>query len=116
MKEEVCHQMVAVEEPPAEHIRSRGNNYKSGAAYNKENSEKDALLSTCFAETHLIFTGSYSPERMLHACDYTLDKAFIYAVIAASKWMGETYFKQGLYYDWPPPAPAEFMKPSYKHP
>ena len=49
-KEDMGHQLVAVEETPADHIRSRGKDYQSGAAYNKEKSSKDALLCTCFAE------------------------------------------------------------------
>ena len=30
-----CHQLVAVEDTPPEHFRSRGQDYQSGAAYNK---------------------------------------------------------------------------------
>ena len=43
-KEEFEHQLVVVEEPPADVIRSRGDQYQSGAAYNKEECAKDELL------------------------------------------------------------------------
>ena len=43
-KEEFEHQLVAVEEPPTDEIRSRGDQYQSGAAYNKEECAKDELL------------------------------------------------------------------------
>ena len=49
-KEDMGHQLVAVEETPADHIRSSGSDYQSGAAYNKEKSSNDELLCTCFAE------------------------------------------------------------------
>ena len=41
---------VAVEEPPAEEVRSRGDKYVSGSAYNITASKKDPLLATCFQE------------------------------------------------------------------
>ena len=48
VKEEVNHAVIAVEETPAEHIRSRGAGYVSGLTYNREACSKDDLLSTCF--------------------------------------------------------------------
>ena len=47
-KEEACHQLLAVEEPPADDIRSRGEGYESGSAYSKAASEKDGYRCTCF--------------------------------------------------------------------
>ena len=49
-KEDMGHQLVAVEETPADHIRSSGSGYQSGAGYNKEKSSNDEPLCTCFAE------------------------------------------------------------------
>jgi hypothetical protein len=48
VKEEVLHGLVVVEEPPAEIIRSRGEEYVSGAAYNVAACSKDEHLITCF--------------------------------------------------------------------
>ena len=45
MKEEVHHQMVAVEETPAQHIRSRGETYACGLIYNIAASSTDKCLS-----------------------------------------------------------------------
>jgi hypothetical protein len=50
IKEEVNHAVVAVEETPAAHIRSRGEEYVSGSTYNVEKCMKDELLNTCFNE------------------------------------------------------------------
>ena len=51
-KEDVNHQLVAVEETPAEHIRSRGTDYQSGASYNKDRSSKDELLCSCYDDPY----------------------------------------------------------------
>jgi hypothetical protein len=49
IKEEVNHAVVAVEETPAAHIRSRGEKYVSGSTYNVEKCRKDELLNSCFS-------------------------------------------------------------------
>ena len=51
-KEELCHQLVVVEETPIEEIRSRGNEYIRGSAYNREQSLKDELLCKCFEDPY----------------------------------------------------------------
>ena len=53
-KAEVSHQMVAVEEMPAvaDLVRSRGDDYITGAAYNRRCSLKDELLASCFDEPY----------------------------------------------------------------
>ncbi len=48
VKEEMNHAFVAVEETPPEHVRSRGPDYVSGAAYNRGRCANDELLVTCF--------------------------------------------------------------------
>ena len=48
-KEDFAHLLVAVEEVPAWQLCPPPQNYQSGAAYNKEESEKDEYLCTCFA-------------------------------------------------------------------
>ena len=47
-KEDVNHACVAVEEVPIADIRSRGENYESGLAFNTRKVAADELLSTCF--------------------------------------------------------------------
>ena len=76
----------------------------------------DALLRKCFLqESHLIFNGSWNAESLLAYCDYNLDKAFVRAVIAASKWLGKDQFPNGLFGDWPPTPPTEWMAvPSFQ--
>ena len=48
-----------------------------------------------------VFKDEYGPLRLLQVNDYVLDKAFVFGVIALSKWLGETRFPQGIY-KWPP--------------
>ena len=50
-KEELQHQMVVVEDTPFTHIRSRGDDYISGSAYNIAASSKDELLFFAFRGT-----------------------------------------------------------------
>ena len=49
VKEEVQHSVVTVAETPAEHVRSRGEDYVSASTFNAEACSKDELLSTCFS-------------------------------------------------------------------
>ena len=67
----------------------------------------NALLRSCFENCHLIFNGPWSPYWLLHHSNFILDKAFVRAVIAVSRWLGEKRFPDGLYGPWPPPAPAD---------
>ena len=48
-----------------------------------------------------VFKDEYGPLRLLQANDYVIDKAFVFGVIALSKWLGEEKFPQGIY-EWPP--------------
>ena len=50
-----------------------------------------------------VLTGNYSPLRLLHINDYVLEKAFVYGIIALSKWLGEDLFAKGVFGQWPPP-------------
>jgi len=75
----------------------------------------DALIRACFQESHLMCTGLWHPESLLAYCDYNLDKAFVRAVIAVSKWLGEASFPNGLFGTWPPNPPTEWMAvPSFQ--
>jgi len=65
----------------------------------------DLLRSTVPSATD-IFVKSMTPQHILHKCGYVLDKAYIYAVIALSKWLGPDRFPQGLFETWPPPWPG----------
>ena len=56
-----------------------------------------------------VFKGAYAPLHLLHMNDYVMEKAFVFGVIALSKWLGPERFPQGIYGDWPPcppPPPA----------
>ena len=64
------------------------------------------LFSACVPSARRVFTGSYSPLRLLHVNDYVLEKAFVYGIIALSKWLSEERFPQGVFGQWPPKAPA----------
>ena len=48
---------------------------------------------------------------MLHLNDYVLEKAFVYGILALSKWLGEKRFVYGVYGNWPPTFP-EGLVPS----
>jgi len=48
-----------------------------------------------------VFGGEYGPLRLLQANDYVIDKAFVFGVIALSKWLDDKRFPQGIY-EWPP--------------
>ena len=65
------------------------------------------LLSKCVPHARDIFSGNFAPIRLLHMNDYVLEKTFVYAMIALSKWMGEERFPQGLYGNWPPEPPDD---------
>ena len=53
-----------------------------------------------------VFKNSYHPLNLLHLNDYILEKAFVYGIVALSKWMGEDCVEVGVYGDWSPPFPA----------
>jgi hypothetical protein len=59
------------------------------------------LLGTCVPSARLVFTGTYSPARLFQLNDFVFEKAFIYAIIIFSKWLGPERFPQGIYGDWP---------------
>ena len=54
-----------------------------------------------------IFVGPFTALQMLAANDFIMEKAFLYGVIALSKWLGQKHWHGGLYGHWPPPAPKE---------
>ena len=80
VKEEVLHGLVVVEEPPVEHIRSRGEDYVSAAAYNAAACRKDEHLITCFQVPyddvrHMLLGAQphhVSHTRLSHECDMGL--------------------------------------------
>ena len=55
-----------------------------------------------------IFKGVYHPSILLHINNYQVEKAFVYGIIALSKWLGQAKFPQGIYGNWPPQVPADF--------
>ena len=80
VKENVDHQLVAVEEIPREVARSRGPNFESGSQYNIRQCQKDEFLKSCFEVPYNDVRGlMLSHNRMmlvLRACLlYTSDAA-----------------------------------------
>ena len=49
---------------------------------------------------------------MLHLNDYSLEKTFVYGIMALSKWLGQTRFPYGVYGSWPPTLPACYIPAS----
>ena len=48
---------------------------------------------------------AYTPIRILHMNDYVMEKAFVWGIIAFSKWMTVHNFPLGVF-DWPPARPG----------
>ena len=67
------------------------------------------LFMACVPCARRVFTAAYRPLRLLHVNDYVLEKAFVYGIVALSKWLGEGRFPQGVYGSWPPKLPADFL-------
>ena len=63
------------------------------------------LFAACVPRARDIFSGPYTPARLLHMNDYVVEKAFVYGVVALSKWLGAERFPHGIYGRWPPNAP-----------
>jgi hypothetical protein len=59
------------------------------------------LLEACVPRASKIFVKSNSPLRILCQNDYIMEKAFVYATILLSKWLGGIKFPIGIF-DWPP--------------
>ena len=53
-----------------------------------------------------IFVEAFTPAQLLANNDFIMEKAFLYAVVALSKWLGEDRWPAGFYGHWPPPMPA----------
>ena len=66
------------------------------------------LFSACVPLARRVFTGAYTPLRLLHLNDYVLEKTFVYGIVALSKWLGEECFPHGVYGQWPPEMPADY--------
>jgi len=67
------------------------------------------LFSAFLPLARYVFQGAYTPLRLLHVNDYVLDKAFVYGILALSKWIGEEHFPDGVYGHWPPRFPANLL-------
>ena len=57
-----------------------------------------------------VFVDAYHPLRLLHRNDYVMEKAFVFGVIALSKWLGSDRYPPGLYGEWPPEPPPEIYE------
>ena len=69
----------------------------------------ERIFKRCVPCAGRIFNGNYSPLRMLHVNDYVLEKAFVYGILALSKWLGEKSFVYGVYGKWPPTFPEGLL-------
>ena len=67
------------------------------------------LFSKCVPEARRVFDGASRPLKLLHVNDYVLEKAFVYGIVALSKWLGEERFPYGVYGQWPPKFPAALV-------
>ena len=68
----------------------------------------NALLRSSFRIPGLMFIGRNDPDMLFQTCDHILDKAYVRAVIIASKFLGPDRFPNGIYGLWPPEPPADF--------
>ena len=59
----------------------------------------------------MFLSGAYSPLRLLHANGYVADKAFVFGIIAVSKWHGKERFPLGVFGRWPPVSPKAYLFP-----
>ena len=69
----------------------------------------ERIFKRCVPCAGRIFKGNYSPFRMLHQNDYVVEKAFVYGILALSKWLGPKTFIYGIYGKWPPPFPEGLL-------
>ena len=69
------------------------------------------LFKRCIPQAKHMFTQTYSIRRIFQKNEYVMEMAFIYGVIAASKWLGRDKFPFGIYGAWPPALPAEQLPP-----
>ena len=67
------------------------------------------LFNACVPHANRVFQGPYTPLRLLHKTDYVMDMAFVYGILALSKWIGEETYPCGVYGHWPPKFPANLM-------
>ena len=66
------------------------------------------LFDKCVPHGHKIFEGNMQPLKLLHMNDYVIEKAFVYAVISLSKWMGKDMYPCASA-NWPPKAPDNLL-------
>ena len=66
------------------------------------------LFTLCVPCARTIFMAPYTPLRLLHMNDYSLEKTFVWGIMALSKWLGQDKFPHGVYGSWPPKLPREY--------
>ena len=67
------------------------------------------LFSKCVPAARRVFDGASRPLKLLHVNDYVMEEAFVYGIVALSKWLGEEQFPYGVYGQWPPKFPAALV-------
>ena len=65
------------------------------------------LLQAVVPHAINIFTREYAPIQLLHENGYIIEKAFVYAIVCLSKWLGRDRFPMGIFGQWPPPMPGQ---------
>jgi len=58
---------------------------------------------------------SWTPMKLLHMNDYVIEKTYVYAIVAMSKWVGSERFPYGVYGNWPPAAPEDLVLVTVPH-
>jgi len=66
-----------------------------------------SLLKTCVPHAQHIFTGKWTVGRMFAFNDYSMEKTFVYGIVALSKWLTIAQMPQGVFGNWPPPLPDD---------
>ena len=69
------------------------------------------LFEKCVPHARKIFAGNYDPMKLLHLNDYVIEKTFVHAMMILSKFLGDVWFKWGVF-KWPPPAPPNVYAPN----
>ena len=70
------------------------------------------IFSAFLPHSQRVFKDDYGPLRLLHQNGNVVEKAFVFGVIALSKWLGAERFPQGIYGEWPPSRPSTGSQPT----
>ena len=71
------------------------------------------IFQRCVPRARDVFDGTHSALRLLHVNDYVMEKAFVWGIVALSKWLSKDRFPAGVYGEWPPKTPKDLV-PKYR--